>query len=51
MMHKDMRTIETAAQATAVYYDPAKQENAMLRTGFFVTAGCIFIAAIILMIA
>ena len=52
MMHKDMQTIETAANtAVAGAYEPAQQETAVLRAGFYVTAGCIMIAALILMIA
>lgn len=52
MMHKDMQTIETAARtALAGPYEPEQQENAVLRTGFYVTAGCIIIAALLLLIA
>lgn len=52
MLHKDMQTIETAARtAMTGSYEPEQQENAVLRTGFYVTAGCILIAALILMIA
>lgn len=52
MMHKDMQTIETAARtAMVVSFEPQRQETAVLRTGFYVTAACLFVAALILMIA
>lgn len=52
MMHKDMQAIETAARtAMAGPYEPAQQESAVLRTGFYVTAACIMVAALILLLA
>lgn len=52
MMHKDMQIIETAARtAMSGAYEPEQQESAVLRTGIYVTAGCIVIAAFILMLA
>ncbi len=52
MMHKDMQTIEAAARtAMAGSFEPERQETAVLRAGFYVTAACLFIAALILMIA
>lgn len=52
MMHKDMQTIETAARtAMAGSYEPEQLESAMLRTGFYVTATCLFIAALLFMVA
>jgi CHASE3 domain sensor protein len=50
MMHKDMQTIETAARTTmAGYYEPQRQENAVLRTGFYVTAASTFLIFLILL--
>ncbi len=52
MMHKDMQNIEAAARITMVHAcEPARQETAMLRTGFYVTAACIMVAALILIVA
>lgn len=52
MMHKDMQAIKTAVRPVmAGSYEPARQELAMLRTGFFVTAACITVCALILIIA
>lgn len=52
MMHKDMQAIETAARtAMAGAYEPAQQESAVLRTGFYVTAACIMVAALIILFA
>lgn len=55
-MHKSMQTIETAPRiaariAIAGAYEPAQQESAMLRTGFYVTTACILVGALILLMA
>lgn len=50
-MHQKMQNIETAARLAMVHpCEPARQETAILRAGFYVTAACISLTALFLII-